>query len=84
MINITHLVLFLLIGLFAGWLSGKFMKDKGFGTIGNLIVGIIGALIGGHLLGLIGLTTYGLIGSLFMAIVGAVVFLFLASLIKKT
>jgi len=84
MLNITHLALYLLIGLIAGFLSGKFMTDKGFGKIGNLITAIIGALIGGHLLGLLGMTTYGLIGSLFMSILGSIIFLFLASLIKKT
>ena len=80
----VHLILFLLIGIVAGYLAGKTMKGKGFGTVGNLIVGIIGALIGGHLFGILGVTGFGLVGSLIMAVVGAVVLLFLASLIKKT
>ena len=84
MINMVHLILFLLIGIVSGYLSGKFMKGKGFGTFGNLIVGIIGALIGGHLFTILGMTGFGLIGSLIMAVIGAVVLLFLAGLIKKT
>ena len=39
-------VWFLLIGLIAGWLAGQIMKGKGFGLIGNLVVGVIGAMLG--------------------------------------
>ncbi len=38
-----HLIAFLLIGLLAGWIAGQFMKGRGFGLVGNLIVGVIGA-----------------------------------------
>ncbi len=78
-----ELLYFLLIGAAAGWLAGQFMKGKGFGLIGNIIVGIIGAFIGGWLLGVLGLAFGGLIGSLFTAVVGAVVLLFIVGLIKK-
>ncbi len=43
------LVWFLLIGLAAGWLAGRIMKGKGFGLIGDLIVGVVGAILGGWL-----------------------------------
>lgn len=78
-----NILYFLLIGLAAGWLAGQIMKGKGFGIIGNMIVGCIGALIGGYVFGLFGLSSYGLIGSLITALVGAVILLFLISLIKK-
>ena len=41
---------FLLIGGVAGAISGRIMRGKGFGCLGNIIVGIIGAFIGGFLL----------------------------------
>ena len=44
-----NIILFLLIGLVAGWLAGKIMKGKGFGLVGNLIVGVVGAFIGGFI-----------------------------------
>ena len=78
-----NILYFLLIGLAAGWLAGQIMKGKGFGIIGNMIVGCIGALVGGYVFGLFGLSSYGLIGSLITALVGAVILLFLISLIKK-
>ena len=77
-----HIVYFLLIGLAAGWLAGQFMKGRGFGLVGNLVVGVIGAFLGGFLLGLLGIATYGLIGNLISATIGAVVLLALIRLIK--
>lgn len=47
------------------------MKGRGFGLLGNIIVGIVGAIAGGLLFGLL-----GLIGSIVTAIVGAAVLLF--------
>ena len=78
-----NLIWFLIIGLIAGWLAGLIMKGKGFGLIGNLIVGVIGALLGGWLFGLLGIGAHGLIGALVAALVGAIILLFLISLIKK-
>ncbi|KPL76944.1 transglycosylase [Ornatilinea apprima] len=81
--DIQSLLMFLLIGLVAGWLAGKIMKGGGFGLVGNIIVGAIGALLGGWLFGLLGISAGGLIGSLVTALVGAIVLLYLVRLIKK-
>lgn len=74
---------FLLIGLAAGFLAGKIVKGRGFGLVGDLVVGVIGALLGGVLFGLAGLEATGLIGSLVTATVGAVVFLYLLRRVKR-
>lgn len=42
------LLVFLLLGLVAGWLAGYVMKG-GFGIIGDMVVGVLGAFIGGWL-----------------------------------
>ena len=81
--DIQSLLMFLLIGLVAGWLAGKIMKGGGFGLVGNIIVGAIGAVLGGWLFGLLGISAGGLIGSLVTALVGAIVLLYLVRLIKK-
>jgi len=81
--DIQSLLLFLLIGLVAGWLAGRIMKGGGFGLVGNIIVGVIGAMLGGWLFGLLGISAGGLIGSLVTALVGAIVLLYLVRLIKK-
>ena len=70
-----NFIYFLLIGLCAGWLAGQFTKGKGFGLVGNLIIGVIGALVGGFLFGLLGFSANSLLAQLVMATVGALVLL---------
>ncbi len=81
---------FLIIGALAGWLAGKIMKGrKGYGLLGNIIVGCIGSLIGGFLLDILGISLslgikYGdLIGSLITAFIGALVLLVIINWLKK-
>ena len=62
-----NILWFVLIGLAAGFLAGQIMKGKGFGLVGNLVVGILGAILGGWLFGILGLSAYGFIGSIIMA-----------------
>ena len=79
-----HLLWFILIGLAAGWLAAKIMKGKGFGLLGDIVVGVIGALIGGFLFRALGIySDGGLLGSLIVATIGAIVLLYLLRLLKK-
>lgn len=82
--GVASLLLFLLIGAVAGWLAGSLTKGKGYGIVGNMVLGIIGAINGGFLFGLVGITTDGIIGSLISATVGAIVLIVIVKLIKKT
>jgi uncharacterized membrane protein YeaQ/YmgE (transglycosylase-associated protein family) len=77
------LIVFLIIGVVAGFLAGKIMKGGGFGLLGDLVVGVIGAFLGGWLFGMLGLFPAGMLGTLVTATVGAVVLLWLIRLVKK-
>jgi uncharacterized membrane protein YeaQ/YmgE (transglycosylase-associated protein family) len=77
------LILFLVVGIVAGWLAGRIMRGGGFGLIGDLIVGVIGAFIGGWLFGVLGISVGGILGLLLAAVVGAMALLFVARLIKQ-
>lgn len=79
-----HLILFLIVGLAAGWLAGYMMKGRGFGFGGNLFVGVLGALLGGFLFNLVGLYAYGLVGALIMAVAGSIVLLSVMGRMKKS
>ncbi len=81
--DITSLIIFLAIGAVAGWLAGLLMKGRGFGLLGNIVVGIIGAVVGGFLAGILGISASGIIGSILLATAGAAVLLFVIGLIKK-
>ena len=68
------LVMWLIVGLIAGFLASRVMRGGGYGLIGDIVVGIVGAFIGGWISGLLGVGgTYGLIGSIVIAFIGACV-----------
>jgi uncharacterized membrane protein YeaQ/YmgE (transglycosylase-associated protein family) len=75
----------IIIGLIAGWLTGKLMKGSGFGFIMDMVVGLIGAVIGGFIsshLGLGGVNEHGLMISILIAVVGAVLLTLILRLIS--
>lgn len=39
----------IVVGLISGWLAGSIVRGRGFGVIGDIIMGILGALIGGFI-----------------------------------
>jgi len=68
----------LLMGALAGWLSGELVRGKGFGCLGNILLGLIGAVLGGWLFEQLHITAFGFIGGLAAATVGAVLIVSLA------
>lgn len=71
----------ILVGLVAGFLTGKIMKGSGYGVFGDIIVGIIGAVIGGFIARPLHIGG-GFIVTVIIAIVGAVILTFLLRLIS--
>jgi uncharacterized membrane protein YeaQ/YmgE (transglycosylase-associated protein family) len=69
------IISWILLGLVAGWLAGKIMKGRGFGVVGDIIVGIIGAFIGGFVGSMVlGWDVTGFnFGSIVLATLGAMV-----------
>ncbi|MBL7546152.1 MAG: GlsB/YeaQ/YmgE family stress response membrane protein [Bdellovibrionaceae bacterium] len=77
-----NVLLFLVVGLFAGWIASSLMKGQGMGLVGNLVVGMVGAFLGGLLFDMVGVVTHGFWSSLGMSVIGAMIFLFLIGLIS--
>jgi uncharacterized membrane protein YeaQ/YmgE (transglycosylase-associated protein family) len=77
-----HWLWFLIIGIVAGWLAGKVMRGRGFGLIGDLVVGILGAFVGGFIFKFLGVAFYGLVGSLVTATIGAMILLWIVRLLR--
>ena len=69
------IISWIVLGLVAGWIAGMIMKGRGYGIVGNMIVGILGAVIGGFLgSALLGWDVTGFnLGSIALAVAGAVV-----------
>jgi uncharacterized membrane protein YeaQ/YmgE (transglycosylase-associated protein family) len=75
-----NLLLWILLGLIAGWLASLVMRrDTAQGPLLNIVLGIVGALLGGFImsmLGFAGITGFD-IWSILVATVGAVVLIWL-------
>jgi uncharacterized membrane protein YeaQ/YmgE (transglycosylase-associated protein family) len=83
--DITSLVIFLLVGLIAGWLAGKLVRGGGYGLLGDMVIGVLGAIIGGFLLpkvGLGALITVPILNQIVVATIGAVILLVVLRIIK--
>ena len=78
------LLVFVIVGIVAGWLAGQIMRGTGFGLVGDLILGVLGAFIGTWLLPQLGIHLgTGLITAIVNATIGAVVLLFLIGLLRR-
>ena len=80
---IINLLVFLATGAVVGWLAGTLVKGRGFGLLGNIVVGVVGSLLGGFLFDFFGIQPGGTLGYLMAAVVGAVSFLVIVRLIKR-
>jgi uncharacterized membrane protein YeaQ/YmgE (transglycosylase-associated protein family) len=79
-----ELLIFLGIGLVAGWLASLVLG--GGGLVRNLIVGVIGAFVGGWLLSLANITLpigNVLISQIITATIGAIVVILVARVIAR-
>lgn len=76
------LIIWILIGLIAGYITGKLMKGSGFGPVMDIVVGIVGALVGGFLMVHLGYAgSGGFLYTAFVAVLGAVLLTFLMRLV---
>ena len=73
----------IIIGLIAGWLTGKFMSGGGYGIFADILIGLIGAVIGSWIFNSLGIVVNGSLGYLAMATVGAVVLVGIVHLIRS-
>ncbi len=79
-----HLLWWILVGLVAGWATGKLMKGGGYGFFVDIVLGIVGAIVGGFIAGLLGISPAGgMIYTILIAIGGAVLVVFLFRLVTK-
>lgn len=72
-----NIILWVLMGLVAGYLASRVVKSGNLGIVGNIVVGLLGSLIGGFLANLLGINAFGWLGSLVIAFLGACLLLWL-------
>ncbi len=77
-----HILWWIIVGLIAGWATGKIMKGSGYGFFVDIIIGIAGALVGGFIARHLGLGAGGhMLYTILVAIGGAVILVFLFRLV---
>jgi uncharacterized membrane protein YeaQ/YmgE (transglycosylase-associated protein family) len=84
--SMNGVILFLLVGLVAGWLGGKALGAESGGVIANLVIGVIGAVLGGFLFSRLGIPMMGLpplLYRLVAAVVGSVILLILLRFVRR-
>jgi uncharacterized membrane protein YeaQ/YmgE (transglycosylase-associated protein family) len=78
-----HILIWIIVGILAGWLTGLVMKGRGYGLLGDLVIGLLGGLIGGWLFGLVGLAPTSWLGQVLVSFIGGVVLVAIARLLRR-
>ena len=79
-----YLLWWVIVGLIAGWATGKIMKGGGYGTLMDIVIGIAGALIGGFVMRMLGGSGQGgMIYTILVAILGGVILTWIVRQLKK-
>jgi uncharacterized membrane protein YeaQ/YmgE (transglycosylase-associated protein family) len=70
-----NVLAWILVGLLAGALAGMLTRGRGFGCLGDIIVGLIGAFLGGLIVSpfVKPTHTFGFWTTVLLAVIGAVV-----------
>jgi len=77
-------VWWIIVGLIAGWLTGKLMSGGGDGPFMDIIIGIVGALAGGFIMSHLGFAgSGGMIYTIIVAVIGAVILTLLLRLVTR-
>jgi uncharacterized membrane protein YeaQ/YmgE (transglycosylase-associated protein family) len=74
-VDLEGIVLWLVVGVIAGWLASTIMKSKR-GLISYALLGIVGAIVGGFLFSILDIGgASNLLGQIVVATIGAVIIL---------
>jgi uncharacterized membrane protein YeaQ/YmgE (transglycosylase-associated protein family) len=77
-----HLLWWIIVGLIAGWATGKIMGSGGYGFFLDTILGIIGAIVGGFIARALGLASHGgFIYTVLVALAGSILVVWLIHLV---
>lgn len=66
----------ILIGAAAGYFAGHILRGRGYGALGNIVLGVLGGILGDLLFGALGLGPHSVIGDLIAATVGSVILVY--------
>jgi uncharacterized membrane protein YeaQ/YmgE (transglycosylase-associated protein family) len=77
-VTLESIVVYLVVGLVAGFLASRVVMGKGRGWFWDIVIGILGAIIGGWLAGVLHVSINigpSIINQIIIAFIGAVILL---------
>lgn len=78
------IIWWIIVGIIAGWITGKIMSGGGYGVFMDMVIGLIGAIIGGFIMRSVGFAgSGGIIYTILVAVLGAVILTLLIRLLTK-
>lgn len=81
--TVAYWIWFLIIGAVIGWLAGLIVKGRGFGILGDIVVGVIGGALGGWMADVLGFYASSSFAAFLIALAGAVILVGLTRLIVR-
>jgi len=80
--NFETIAITVVVGLFAGWLTGVVMKGGRYGLVGDSTLGVVGGVVGGVVLWMQGITL-GPAGNWFAMVAAAFVGAFILIVVQR-
>jgi uncharacterized membrane protein YeaQ/YmgE (transglycosylase-associated protein family) len=77
-----ELFIWIISGTVAGWLTGLLVRGRGFGLVGDLVIGLLGGFIGGWLARQFGIQIFSWLGNVFMAALGGVLLVIIVRVLR--
>ena len=78
-----NILIWIIVGLVAGWLASLIVKGHGMGLVGNLVIGLLGGVVGGWVFGFLGLGATGIVGQILVSAVGAVILIVVVRALRR-
>lgn len=88
-LDVATIIVWLIVGALGGYIAGMIvkMRSRGFGVVGNIVIGLIGALIGGFLFKQFNVNIAGDVAikanDVIAAVVGSLILLLVLAFIRR-
>lgn len=77
------IVSWIISGVVAGWLTGLVIRGRGYGLIGDLVIGLLGGIIGGWLCRFWNFVPTSWISEVIVAFIGGVVLVAVVRVLRR-
>ena len=82
-VDLVGLIISLLIWAVIGWLAGQLMRGRGYGALGDILLGIGGGIVGSLIFQLLRIGVGGLVGNIIVGVVGAVILILIGRVLRR-